>query len=187
VALPLFHKYGRCAAHGSSFVSSLDPLTLAERFSAFPQFRQVLLVPDGLSLSGIEADRHWLAQIRAASSGSEGDVSVLDFAGESVSAMHLAAEVSWLAAHARPLLHQRHPAKIASGNEGRRQYIYMVNMAAGELGRFMATRLQLDGWLAASMPVSLDSQTWRKGPVELFIHIEPSMKGTLLYVQIQSN
>ncbi|HEY9280378.1 MAG TPA: hypothetical protein VIP51_09930 [Eoetvoesiella sp.] len=166
------------------FTAPISLLTAAQSLSThIDRFQQVMAFKDKITLSGIKADWHWVAELEATSYGVKGLVSALHI--DPVQLKHALENRShdmagWLPQQARLRFSDR------SALQGRylTQQVYSVQLQPTELIAYAQTRLLNQGWRndpqAAWFP---EASVWRRGAARLMlIAKEDAATGSSLFV-----
>lgn len=159
-------------------------------------FQQAMAFRQRIVLSGMQGNKHWVAEIVAAGQGSAGVVSSLP-ADSAVLHTALSGRATlladWVPARARLRLSQ---ASVLQGRKVRQQ-VYTIEWPLARLRTYVHERLRAQGWVfagplarQAAAPVALPHAaaravpgTWRRNGQRLVLAFEPLAEGSALYVR----
>ena len=137
----------------------------------------MLVAPRKVLLSGSNEGWHWVAHIEAASSGTQGYVSMLGPASGSVGQELLP---GWLPPGSAAV------ARHSSGAHGRSvvQHVYRIPLDSLQLSTYLRKQLRAEGWIPEPGLASAQAPAeWHRGGSSLKFVVAAAESGSALYVQ----
>lgn len=163
-------------AYWRAFQSPKKLMVVAAGLSEFSGvFQRALMLHGKVLLSGVEGDRHWVAELTSAHDGVTGILSMLPLSP--VRAMsQTASDLNWLDTIAR-----QH-AEYETNERSVVQRVYSSTMNVNDVRATLNRQLSSGGWSSAPVSERNGFQYWHRGSHSLMVLVMPTASGSTLFV-----
>src|SRR5690606_6894717 len=144
-------------------------------------FERILKLNSKVVLSGLRSDWHWLAEIDASTTGSQGYVSALHIEADDRAQSWYSARPSfiWLPPQAR----RQFDHQSTMGDRKVVQQIYSVALPVRTLTSYLRRQLRTEGWAPDPEFAGMGAGTaWSRAGERVMLFPQPTASGTSLYL-----